>query len=308
MRQFATRYFMQYGGGRLLGLLACALAGFTVSGVCVYAQTAQYDKGLLWRVEKTGAAASYVFGTVHMDDKRVTTLPPAVRTEFDAARSFAMEVSPDQSNVAALASRMVYLDGRSLPGVAGEALFLKIIPLVADKGLPPEMARLFKPWAMVLLLQMPQQDSANVLDFMLQRQAVQQGKSLHYLESVDEQVAAFEGMSEPEQLALLRHAVETYRDVRAQAERILNAYLERDLGQMWQIGEADVVKRPELRPLKQVFDQRLLYDRNARMAQRMQPQLRSGSAFIAVGALHLYGDRGVLSLLARDGYRITRVY
>jgi uncharacterized protein YbaP (TraB family) len=60
--------------------------------------------------------------------------------------------------------------------------------------------------------------------------------------------------------------------------------------------------------LKQVFDQRLLYDRNARMIERMQPQLKTGAAFIAVGALHLYGDRGLLNLLARDGYRITRVY
>ena len=115
-------------------------------------------------------------------------------------------------------------------------------------------------------------------------------------------------MSEPDQLALLRHAVETHHELTAQTEKLLQAYLQRDLGLMWQIGEADVVGRPELRPLKQVFDQRLLYDRNARMIERMQPQLKTGAAFIAVGALHLYGDRGLLNLLARDGYRITRVY
>jgi uncharacterized protein YbaP (TraB family) len=161
---------------------------------------------------------------------------------------------------------------------------------------------------MVLFLQMPQQNPADVLDFMLQRMAVTQGKTTHALESVDEQVSAFENMSEQEQLALLRHAVETHHELKAQTEKLLQAYLQRDLASMWQLGEADIVARPELRPLKQVFDQRLLYDRNARMVFRMQPQLKSGGAFIAVGALHLYGDRGVLSLLARDGYRVTRVY
>lgn len=294
-------------------LCACvlALAHFTPHGSPrAYAQAAAgaFDQGLLWRIEKPGAAPSYLFGTVHLADKRVTTLPDAVRREFDAAKSFTMEVSLDQPNIAALATRMIYMDGRDLPGVVGDELFRKIAPLSAGVGLPAEMARMFKPWAMLLLLQMPQQNMEDVLDFMLHRMASQQGKSLTYLESVDEQVAAFEHMSEAEQIALLRHAVETHHELKAQTEKLVQAYLQRDLSLMWQIGEAEVERRPELKPLKQVFDQRLLYDRNTRMLERMQPQLKAGAAFVAVGALHLYGEKGLLSLLARDGYRVSRVY
>jgi uncharacterized protein YbaP (TraB family) len=68
------------------------------------------------------------------------------------------------------------------------------------------------------------------------------------------------------------------------------------------------LRRPELKPLKDLFNQRLLYERNTRMAERMRPQLEAGSAFVAVGALHLYGEKGLLSLLERDGYRVSRVY
>ncbi len=293
-------------------LFACvfALAQFTPAGVSSSrAQTsAAFDQGVLWRIEKGGAAPSHLFGTIHLADKRVTALPDSVRNPFNAARSFAMEVSLDQASIATLAARMVYLDGRNLPGVAGDALFQKIVPLTASLGLPGEMARLFKPWAMVLLLQMPQQDPAQVLDFMLQRMATEQGKALHPLETVDEQVAAFELMSERDQLMLLQHAVETHHELAAQREQMLQAYLQRDLGLLWQLGEADIARRPELKPLKQVFDQRLLYDRNTRMLQRMRPQLAAGGAFVAVGALHLHGERGLLNLLARDGYRLTRVY
>lgn len=286
-----------------------AFAPFAPGSSRAHAQAAaKFDQGLLWRVEKPGIAASHLFGTVHLADKRVTALPDAVRREFDAAKSFTMEVAPDQSNIAVLAARMVYMDGRDLPGVVGEVFFNKLAPLTAGIGLPAEMARLFKPWAMVLLLQMPQQKMEDVLDFTLQRMAQQQGKPLSYLESVDEQVAAFENMSEAEQIALLKHAVETHHELKAQTEKLVQAYLQRDLGQMWQIGEAEVVRRPELKPMKQVFDQRLLYDRNTRMVERMQPQLKAGAAFIAVGALHLYGEKGLLSQLARDGYRVSRVY
>jgi uncharacterized protein YbaP (TraB family) len=39
----------------------------------------------------------------------------------------------------------------------------------------------------------------------------------------------------------------------------------------------------------------------------MQRLLRRGDAFIALGALHLHGEKGVLALLEDDGYRATRV-
>jgi uncharacterized protein YbaP (TraB family) len=43
------------------------------------------------------------------------------------------------------------------------------------------------------------------------------------------------------------------------------------------------------------------------MAFRMRRELRRGRAFVALGALHLYGERGVLALLQQDGYHVRRV-
>jgi uncharacterized protein YbaP (TraB family) len=53
--------------------------------------------------------------------------------------------------------------------------------------------------------------------------------------------------------------------------------------------------------------ERLINDRNRRMVERMLPWLREGSAFVAVGALHLAGPEGILRLLSDRGYRVTRV-
>jgi uncharacterized protein YbaP (TraB family) len=57
-----------------------------------------------------------------------------------------------------------------------------------------------------------------------------------------------------------------------------------------------------------VMTKRVLHDRSVVMAFRMQRELRRGDAFVALGALHLYGPHGVLALLEGDGYRAARVF
>jgi len=52
----------------------------------------------------------------------------------------------------------------------------------------------------------------------------------------------------------------------------------------------------------------LVVRRNMVMANRMQPYLKTGNTFFAVGALHLPGEKGILRLLETMGYKITRVY
>jgi hypothetical protein len=54
-------------------------------------QRASYARGLLFRLDKAGLPPSYVFGTLHSGDPRVTTLPAAVARAFGTARSFATE-------------------------------------------------------------------------------------------------------------------------------------------------------------------------------------------------------------------------
>jgi uncharacterized protein YbaP (TraB family) len=56
------------------------------------------------------------------------------------------------------------------------------------------------------------------------------------------------------------------------------------------------------------FEKRLLPDRNRIMARHAENVLIDGGAFIAVGAAHLPGETGLLTLLAKRGYAVTRVY
>jgi uncharacterized protein YbaP (TraB family) len=291
--------------------VAAGLALFlALGGVAPPLATAaeRYEQGLLWRIEEAGAPPSHIFGTIHLADPRVTALPPAVAHELDRARSLTLEAGIDPGGVLALAGRMVFDDGRDLPAVAGTELFERAAKLTTGLGLPEPLLRQFRPWAVAVLLSVPQQDPMNVLDVVLERRAVEQGKPIHELESLNEQLAVLEGLSQDDQVALLRQAVDEYERMPRQVARLVDAYLARDLARIWRVSQESVGAGEEERRLNEVFTRRLLHERNERMAERAEPRLREGGAFIAVGALHLYGSAGVLALLERRGWRVTRVY
>jgi uncharacterized protein YbaP (TraB family) len=288
--------------------LAAAVLAALVLAWTLPAAAQRYDRGLLWRIEGSGAQASHVFGTIHVSDARVTQLPPPVGRAFDGARSLTIEVGLDPSNLLALASRMVFVDGRDLPGAVGPELYEKTSALTSKLGLPEPAVRLFRPWAIALLLSVPQQNPNEVLDFILASTARAQGKPVHELETVDEQVGAFEGLPDGDQVVLLRRAVENYESMPRAIGRVIEAYLARDLAAMQRIGEEMAGGSVEVKRVNELITRRLLNERNVRMAERMQARLKEGNAFVAVGALHLYGGDGVLAELERRGWRVTRVY
>ena len=70
----------------------------------------------------------------------------------------------------------------------------------------------------------------------------------------------------------------------------------------------EFVRNPGRGAHQAVMTKRVVHDRSVVMAFRMQRELRRGNAFVALGALHLYGEKGVLALLEEDGYRARAVY
>ena len=267
----------------------------------------EFERGLLWRVEKGGAAPSFVFGTIHVADPRVTQLPPAVASAFEGAKSFAMEAVLDIENSLKFAQATMLSDGRDLESLAGPELFAKTERLMQSYGVPHEVLRTMKPWAVMAMLSLPQSGDRAALDMQLYQSALERGKPVHGLETIEEQIEVFEGLPMDAQLALLSNTVDQYDAITRMTGRVIDAYLARDLAAIRRINEQMQVNS-SARGEDKLLMKRALGDRNPRMVERMCALIDAGGAFIAVGALHLPGEGGVLSLLARQGYRLSRVY
>jgi uncharacterized protein YbaP (TraB family) len=202
-------------------------------------------------------------------------------------------------------SAMLMMDGRSLSQILGEDLFRQTALAMQMRGVPEVVLERMKPWAVATTLSMPAAGTGMVLDRMLYEQALQDGKPVAGLETVREQLAIFEGMSMDDEVALLRDAVTQFSGIADLHRQLLEAYKRQDLAAMLAINEAALATGE--RRLAEEFQQRLVTDRNHRMAQRLRPYLREGGTFVAVGALHLPGDEGLLNLLERQGYSLTRI-
>ncbi len=278
--------------------------------ICLFVSLAQAgaekDRGLLWELSKPGTPASYLFGTLHSEDPDVVRLAPPVQKAFDAAQAVVIEVLFDMQAMKLSSAAMLMMDGRSLKDIVGESLFTAAAAAMRLRGMPDMLTEHMQPWAVAVSLSTPAPETGQVLDMVLYQDALQQGKPVYGLETIQEQLEVFTGMSLDDQVRLLQDAVEHFDEIDALYAELLTAWKQRDLARLVAINESELASGGE--QFAADFQKRLIVHRNHLMAQRMQPYLTQGRAFIAVGALHLPGETGLLNLLEQRGYTVKVVY
>ena len=131
---------------------------------------------ILWKIEKDGRPTSYLFGTVHLTDERVTKLSPAVRAgpqrgEGQSRSRFPTSPrTPPPSVIAQSAPLVMFTDGRRLDSAAVEHRVRHGQAIIARSGMPVDLAALFKPWIVTMILSVSDcertkvQQGARVLD------------------------------------------------------------------------------------------------------------------------------------------------
>ena len=263
-----------------------------------------YSDALLWKVDRDGADPSFLFGTIHVSDERITNLPAPVQQALENSGRFVMEALPDPEETFKLTQMMMFQDENELTDYIDDALFDRTREILLGYQLPADTVALLKPWAVFMLMNYPAGQGIP-LDLQLHNIALQNGATVIGLETLTEQGNLFSDMDMETQLRLFLDTVCNYEIVESDFEVIKTLYLERDLKALHEYSSRYSVSDEEI---YRDLVRRVLTDRNRTMVDRMLTILEEGNAFIAIGALHLPGDDGVLSLLAQQGYAITPIY
>jgi len=284
------------------------IAALGAAAAPVWPAEARFERGVLWRVSRKGGAPSHVYGTIHDADARLAELPASVSGAFGRSRSLMLEFLPDAYTRERFIEAALFLDRQTLEEKIGADDFARVLEELAPIGLTREFVAKLKPWGALINLRAARGDSAATHEAQLLQRARERRMAVAQIEGVEEQIFTFDECPMDSQVALLKHSLAHRGELVELANRTMGAYLERDLAAIWRLREAFIARYPEVAAHQAVMTKRVLYDRSVVMAFRMQRELRRGDAFVAVGALHLYGEKGVLALLAQDGYRSTRVY
>ena len=261
----------------------------------------------LW-VVRDADTTLYLLGTIHVLKPGLSWFDEAVRTAFDRSDELKLEiVEPDAATMGALVqARGMDLTGPTLterlPADARPAL-TKYMGVI---GLPQPAYDRMKPWLAATFLQVQSlvkvgYDPASGPEQVLTAAAKEAGKPVSGLETVEQQIGFFAGLSDQAQVAMLDDTLDEMPT------------LQRTMGRMvdeWAKGRTDLlakelndglVRSPEAMKV-------LLVDRNARWADWIKARLdQPGTVFIAVGAGHLAGRNSVQAELAKRGVKTQRV-
>lgn len=308
----------------LLGFLVCLTGSLSLSAQIDAARVRPTEKPFLWRID--GATPSYLYGTVHVPDERVLELPDVVRRAFDAADVFNAEIPLDNATQSSLMGKLMLPPGQDLRKLVGEDVFARIgrvIGKALNGKVPPGAADMFttmlspmKPWAVMSQVELIEflpdiTAGRQPLDAMLYALADKAGKELGALETVDDQVAVFESFTTQEQVRMLVTTLDDLENPRpggiSPARELVDLYLAGDLNRL----AAEVNKQyPQDAALNKKIVARVVDERNTKMTAKIAElcaKKPSRSYFFAVGALHYAGDSGIISQLAKKGFKVTRL-
>lgn len=270
------------------------------------AQTAA-SKSFLWKVQ-SGPRVMYLAGSVHALSADVYPLSPAFEQAFAASDTLVEEIDLGQSGLLALApmvlSKGMYQDGRTFDKTVSKETHDLVLKQL--KGLPAELIRPMKPWMVMLTLTAMQVQQAGLdptlgLDQHFFDRATKARKTVIGLETAESQIDRFDQMPESLQEQMLRSTLDEL------------GMQNKEIGAMvaaWRRGDAATIERDMVRALQKypAAYQSLIIERNHNWMPQLEKCLaRTRPCMVVVGAAHLVGPDGLLTLLQRKGYRIEQM-
>lgn len=291
-------------------LLACLCS--TLLTVTTSATHKDPVHSLLWRITTPSGAVSHLFGTIHLSVEPVLEMRDSVTILLSRSSSVWTELDQDERLLAKETAMQALLlpPGKTLQDFYSpeEYAFIerKLDSIFHPDGrfILPMIARM-KPWGVAVMVMMhqvqelqqqgPPPESAITVDQFIWEFARRDSIPAHGIETMTEQLSVLEKMPNSMLLDMLSDTV-NQDSVTAD---LIEAYVQEDLTSIAEM----MLQLDDLG----AFSQAINADRNARMVERLIPSIDRGGAFIAVGAAHLPGDKGLIKRFAEHGYTVTPV-
>jgi uncharacterized protein YbaP (TraB family) len=264
----------------------------------------------LWRIDSP-TAHIYLFGTMHILGKNAAWFGPKITAAFNASSAVWEEAdigSMDPQAMSQIMTQATAPDFDLWQALSGD-YERKLRGELRSCGLDGSMMTHMKPWMASMMVTvcgiMSSQAggmgaAADNPETVLRTRAQADGKSLHYFETVMQQVSAMAQAPQTTQIAELRQSIDE-----AAAGKNEFGQLQKD----WQDGNVAAIAKTvsDTRKEDDTFYQTMFVQRNTRFAAKIGDLLHgNGTVFVAIGAGHFAGTDSVLRMLGDHGIKAVR--
>ncbi|HOZ29811.1 MAG TPA: TraB/GumN family protein [Bacteroidales bacterium] len=263
-----------------------------------------FSQSLLWKVSgKKMKTPSYIYGTIHIQDKRVFSYDQTVTDAFESCDAFAMEILMDELDQEEIKDAMLMKDNSLDKLLTSEQYKILDSIVKVSTGSGILMYNKMKPFFLSSqLMQMNMsQDMDLALDLYFLNKAREAGKMCFGVEEFADQIDAIDAISLEEQAEMLFDGLTdtTVNNDMEQLDEMLAEYMNFNLEHLFDMTNDTA--------LPAEFNKAFLIDRNVGMVNSFVKISKKHSLFCAVGAAHLPGETGIIELLRKKGYTVEPV-
>ena len=283
------------------------MAGFIT--LSAFAQQSKDDNTLLWKISGNGLQQpSWLYGTIHLLCSQDANLSDSLKSAISACTEVYFEV--DLNNMFELFGAMNKLKMRgdtTLHDLLSEKEYEKVKNYFESKGsmLPFSMLETYKPILAASTLEQGSLpcESTTMMEQVIMEEAKQNNKRIKGLETMAYQAGILDSIP-----------------YKIQAQQLVSYINDAGSGDKEDKGMKDMFdayKEQDLKKLEKLmvetdaglagFTDILLYQRNRNWVNKLKDLMPRKSLVVAVGAGHLPGEKGLISLLRKAGFTVTPV-
>lgn len=285
-----------------------------------------FHRGNLWQVQK-GSVTSYIFGTMHLYDPRhqasLERLKPLIASSEQVLVEITQESAAEMKTLLGTNPGLYSItEGPSLMDRLGPDAWAKLTQRLEGRGIPPFMAAKLQPWFLGFSMMLPKcaledlQAKRFGIDKNIEAAAKSLEKPVHSLDDIGDLLAYFSKDPLPQQVDEMRWSLMLDLPEDPTTSGITGFYFKEEAQMAWAYtmhyfdtlaATVPATDAAKLHGLTTELMEDLIIGRNQQWMETLVPQLARTPSFVAVGALHLPGEDGVLRLLEKEGFSLKRL-
>ncbi len=291
-----------------------ALAFVASSHISVaYAQKSKAENALLWKITgKNLKKPSFIFGTIHIIDAKDYFLPEGTLSAMESSDRICFEIDmaemSDMSSMMGMLQKIYMSDGLSIKDLLSEADYKLVSNHFSKQGLPMFFMERMKPMFLTVFasgdINPMSLDQGTMKSYEMEFYSLAKSmkKQTGGLETVDFQISLFDEIPYDVQAKMLVEAVRSGNsDQNGEFSIMIESYKNQNIEKL-----ASLINSSE--SSISGFEDALLFKRNSSWIPLMETQMAKEPTFFAVGAGHLGGEKGVINLLRKTGYKVKPVF